>query len=286
MRILCTFPGRHGDIFYALPTLRALHEATEAEVDLAVAPKYRGVCGLAGTQFYIRAAFAIPDWEIYESAPMSPRRPPTTPSGYDHVFHLGYLNWPRFSLPYETQTTLVEQWPEGLGRVPGIDLARPWLTRGLPASVDRPWVSVGWSEEWLELKAGILVAVAHRFPQVQFQWIRPWAPSRYDEYGSTGQALPKNVCMIHADWAMTAASIGRSQVFLGCNSAAHIVAVGLGVPVVMVEPAEARWHPIFYACGDAGPQVTLVRGNDGKPTFDARHVGDALEKALKGLQCA
>ena len=280
MKILCTCPGRHGDILLAFPTLRALAERTNTAVALAVAPAYRGVCELALLQPYIAEAFAIPDWVIEEAAPITPYIPQTIPPGYDLVFHLGYKGWPLQALAFEHYRLLLEQWPMRSGPMPTLDIVRPWLCRPYPPILDRPWVSLGWSEEWLELKIGITVALAHRFPQVQFQWIRPWAPSRYDEIGSTGQALPKNVCIVHAGWAETARTIGRSRVFIGCNSAASHVATGLGVPVVMVEPAEARWHPIFYSYGAGGPQVTLVKGNDGRPTFDARHVGDALEKTL------
>jgi hypothetical protein len=69
-------------------------------------------------------------------------------------------------------------------------------------------------------------------------------------------------------------------VFLGDCSAWHVLAMAMGIPVVLVEPLEARWNPIFYPLGMDGPQVTMVRGNDGNPTFDARHVADALTRAL------
>jgi len=280
MKILCTCPGRHGDILTCLPTLRAIAERIDAPVDLAVAPPYAGVCGLARQQAYIGNAYVLDDWAIVESAPMTPRIPPTIQPGYDSVFHLGYKGWPLQPLIYEHFGLLLEQWPRSALPSPDLDILRPWLGSPAPVSVERPWVSLGWSEEWLELKVGITCLLARRFKDVQFQWIRPWAPSRYDEVGSTAQALPKNVAMVHAVFADAANAIGRSQVFVGCNSALHHVATGLGVPVVLVEPAEARWHPIFYSYGTEGPQVTLVRGNDGKPTFDARHIGDALEIAL------
>lgn len=281
MRILCTCPGRHGDILLALPTLRAIAERLGVPVDLAVAPPYAGVCALATRQDYIKRAFTIPRWAIVEAAPITPREPPVLPPGYDAVFHLGYEGWPLQPLLFEHFGLLLTQWPAHLGPAPVLD-HRPWLSNRpppRPRALDalRRRVSLGWSEEWVELKVGVSVLLAWRFPQVEFQWLRPWAASRYDEVG----VLPANVAMLPATFVEAARAIGRSQVFVGCNSALSHVATGLGVPVVLMEPAEARWHPSFYSYGTEGPRVRLVRGNDGRPTFDARHVGDALAQALQ-----
>jgi len=281
LRLLCTCPGRHGDILLALPTLRAIAERLDTVVDLVVSPPYVGVCALAEHQPYVGDAYSLDDWAIVESAPMSPREPPTIPPDYDHVFHLGYDGWPELPLAYEHFRLLLKQWPATLGLPPEFDLLRPWLTAQPPVPI-HPSVSLGWSPEWLELKVGLTTLVAQRFPDVQFRWIRPWGHGRWDEIGTLGQALPSNALPVYSDFAEAAHQISRTHVFLGCNSALSHVATGLGVPVVLMEPAEARWHPIFYSYGQDGPEVRLVKGNDGRPTFDARHVGDALAEALKG----
>jgi hypothetical protein len=54
----------------------------------------------------------------------------------------------------------------------------------------------------------------------------------------------------------------------------------LGKQVVMVEPNEARWNPIFYPYDKTGGRVELVVGNDARPTFDARHVADTLKRFM------
>jgi hypothetical protein len=81
-------------------------------------------------------------------------------------------------------------------------------------------------------------------------------------------------------WETAAGLIASSQLFLGCCSALHVLACGLGVPVVLMEPNPHRHHVNFYPYGTEGPRVTLVRGNDGQPTFDARHVLDAVRAGL------
>ena len=76
--------------------------------------------------------------------------------------------------------------------------------------------------------------------------------------------------------------IAGAKVLLTDCSALHVLAVALGIPTVIVEPMEARWNTIFYPLGFDGPQVTIVKGLDGQPTFDARHVTETLSKVING----
>ena len=59
------------------------------------------------------------------------------------------------------------------------------------------------------------------------------------------------------------------------------VACALGKPCVLIEPNPHRHGDLFYPYGKTGSRVTLVVGNDGKPTFDARHCADAIWEALR-----
>ena len=63
-----------------------------------------------------------------------------------------------------------------------------------------------------------------------------------------------------------------------------VLAVALGVPAVIVEPNPMRHNPIFWPLGMDGPQVTCVKGGDGKPTHDARHTADVLREKLKATK--
>lgn len=278
MRILATCPGRHGDILWTLPALRALHRATGVAIDLGVAPKYAGICPLADAQPYLTDSYPLAGWQVEETAPMTPWQPPVLPEGYDRVIHLGYRGWPMQPFPYEHYWRMVEQLPPELIPKRRLDLS-PWLTRQPYAPSDQPIVAVGFTDEWLELKAGVLLALAHRFRDVTFFLLVPWQPSRWTrEYG---HSWPKNVAVCPCDLLNVARLVSAATVMLGCNSVQSHIATGLGVPVVMLEPASARHHPIFYPHGKDGPEVTLVKGNDGEPTFDARHVGDALAAQLE-----
>lgn len=292
--ILCTMPGRYGDILWALPTVRALSEAYGTPVDLAIPGEYAGIAPLIQGQDYVRTCWVRADWQVQQTAPITPRTPPTGWGvRYDAEYHLGYEAWPEGMLAtdvYRRAFNHYRQYAPAHGRYPALDLTRPWITpvhAVLPAGVDATaGVWVAWSEEWFELKVGILVALAARFPDLPFWWLRPWG-GRYDEVdytclhatGTQTHRLGPNVAMVRSDWRGTAHLAAHQGVYLGCLSSQWVLANALGKRVVAVEPNEHRWHPVFWR--DA-PGNRLVRGTDGRPTFDARHVGDALEEVLDG----
>jgi hypothetical protein len=86
------------------------------------------------------------------------------------------------------------------------------------------------------------------------------------------------------NWEETVTAIQAADVFLGCNSGLHVLACAIGKPVIMMEPSPARHNPIFFPLGTTGPQVTLVLGNDGQPTWDARAVADTLHRVLSTVR--
>lgn len=83
-------------------------------------------------------------------------------------------------------------------------------------------------------------------------------------------------------WVDAATFLNVSKVFFGDCSALHVLAVAMGKPAVLCEPMEARWNDIFYPVGKVGPQVRLVTGLDGRPTFDSRHCAEAIQEVLRG----
>lgn len=275
--ILCTFPGRYGDILWALPTVRAISEKFGRPVDFACAGKYGSITELVGKQPYIAQAGCLPRWEVEESAPMRPRVPPT--GGWEnteHVFHLGYDRWPANPLPIETWYTACQQLPDVSGM--RMNLTRPWITEpAVPLQNVGTTVMVGWSEEWIELKMGLTLALAARFPKVQFHLLFA-TNQRHKEWLGV---LPNNVGYRGTlSWPLMSACIREAHLFLGCLSALWVLATACGVPTIAAEPNPNRHHPIFWP---AVPGHELVHGNDGKPTFDARHVGDAIERKLVEL---
>ena len=268
MRVLCSMPGKFGDILWALPTCRALAEVAGEPVDFLTSYDYRALCPLLSQQPYIREATWMKDWRVLDTAPMTPRCPPTDMLGFsngsahDRVIHLGYLEWPTTTLPYYMWQTTLMQWGKDL---PYPDLETPWITVVDPFEA---WdVTAGFTDEWFELKYGIVNLLT---PQVDLAYA--CGSPRWASEGRVHN-LP---------WHTAATQIVHGRIFFGDCSALHVLACALGKRCVIMEPAEARWNSIFYPYGTTG-RVRLVTGNDGKPTFDSRHCVDAIKEAL---QCA
>jgi hypothetical protein len=274
--ILCTFPGKFGDLLWALPTMRALAGRVGEPVALQIPAALESIAPLLRRQPYLASVYADPSWTVLATAPATPRIPLTTSvpdGGTIQIVHLGYRGWPTRALPFETLDGFNAQaWNAGarMGDAE-LQLQTPWITAPLhPAIYYRiPWVH-GFTDEHFELKYG-LVELLQRRP-------RPWAgvpvrigadPRWHAEAGETDNTWIESVELLRCAGA-----------FLGCNSALHVLAVACGVPVVLMEPHPHRHHPIFYPLGDQGPQVQLVRGTDGNPTFDARHVRAELLATL------
>lgn len=259
MGILCTFPGRYGDLLWALPTIRAIAEAHNEPVDLQIGGEFAGIVPLLEAQPYLTVVVADPRWDLGQwQAPSPPSK-----VDYAHIYHLGYRRWPELPLPYETlyTATQIVQTPV----LPAPDLTRPWITVQPDSAYSRPY-TVGFTEAYFEMKYGIFELVTTRLEALGYYGISV----------CTGGRWQTEAQHVGCPWHEAAEWIAAAPFFLGDCSALHVLAVALGVPVICCEPMEARWNPLFYPLGSSGPGVTLVTGNDGKPTFDARHVGDAL----------
>jgi len=290
-RILVTFPGKHGDLLWALPTVRAIAEGCGTPVSLGLSPAYSSLAPLIRRQSYIEDCFAIPSWDVVLDSPITPWNPYVGSSidaswaacTYDQILHLGYRGWPEGTLPYSTYRTVQQEYPD----VPlaPLDLERAWIVAPSPLpATDVRYVPLGFTNEWIELKVGIFASLAARFPDVRFIWLaspdtrfHEWCVPQIDHWNAAHSGARET------SWEIAAEVIGHAGFFLGDCSALHVLACALGVPCVLVEPSEARWHPIFYPYGMDGPQVTVVKGNDGRPSFDARHTRDLIARKLKEL---
>lgn len=262
-RILCTFPGRYGDLLWALPTVRAISEAAGEPVDLHIAGEFGSLIDLVETAPYIGHVGCDQQWTL---TPPAEWNPPYVPRGYDDVLHLGYRGWPDQPLAQSIYAQVQREYPAvALGP---LDLGRPWLTMGERRWPDeRPRLVYGFTEEWFELKYG-LFALLQRY--------RDYRGLNLSTSGRWTTELDNHAW----SWEMAARRTEGATLFVGCCSAPHVLAVALGTPVVVVEPSEARQNPIFYPVGMDGPQVTIVRGGDGKPTFHAPHVYETIDAVL------
>lgn len=275
MKLLCTMPGKYGDILWSLLTCRALAEITGDPIDLTVSGKYGddSFCRLLQDQPYIATVSADPAWIIEERglAPMN-WEPPQVPPGYDTVIHLGYRGWPARGLPFFIQEQVLRGYPAlELG---GINPTVHWIE--IPGTQRQDWwtnrkaarIAVGFSDDWFELKYGVYHLLDMH--SVGWQVLSVANSPRWNEEGGAGSF----------NWREASEVIQQADLLVACNSALHVLGVALGTPVVILEPSEARHNPIFWPLGQEGPQVWGVRGGDGKLTFDARALCQKVEQVL------
>lgn len=285
MRILCTFPGKFGDLLWALPTIRSISKRVGAPVDLALANPLESIVPLLKLQPYIGECVALKTWQTQDTAPISPRTPPHMSAAdaiayappYGRILHLGYRDWPIPDVVQHTwETALSELAPDAMLEPP--DLTTPWITvpPGGDAPVEHwrwPWV-YGFTDEHFELKIGLV----HLLEQKPYWWkgsktLSPTTIGANPRWQAEAGYTPTS-------WVDSARMLRYTDVFLGDCSALHVLAVAMGVPVVLMEPNPHRHNHVFYPLGTEGPAVQLVRGIDGSPTFDARHVRDVLNNVL------
>lgn len=292
MTILCTFPGKYGDLLWALPAMRALSRRLGAPIDLLVANAFGSICPLIEAQPYIDRCVADPRWQTQDTAPISPRSPHREDiiSPYAATFHLGYRDWPRRPLPYETLDCLNHEasrlpWTTGpaygaLTWTPIQDeelaLTEPWITVEHADRRELGGLVIGFTDEYVELKMGLTFALGNQLGQ----WITVLAERGSRKHEWLGPcAVDYNLHDTESTWENAAWHLANATVFLGDCSALHVLAVAVGTPVVCMEPQKMRHHPIFWPLGTDG-LVLLVKGNDGRPTWDARHVRDVLTAIL------
>lgn len=275
MKILCTFPGKFGDLIWALPTVRAIAEVVGEPVDLMIAGAYASIVPLIQRQSYIGKVLAEIDWLVENTAPMTPRIPPMSfddSKAYDQVFHLGYRGWPETTLPRETFDCAWNQagvWFRTQGAL-HLDLTRPWIEA--PYRIPHPTVyAVGFTDEHFELKYGLADLLYQHYLLHDRYPVNLSNSPRWNAEGG---------CHGMFSWESAAAWLSGAPAFVGCNSALHVLARAMDVPVVMMEPNPHRHNEIFYPYGKTGSGVELVLGNDGLPTFDARAVWETLCKVL------
>lgn len=279
--VVAAHPGRHGDLLWALPTLRELTRVAGGPARLDIPVDIAGLEPLLSAQPYITTVIVRKDWHVEDSAP----RRPITPPGANGVHALGYRDWPLDPLPYEVARM------HGLSPFSGAgedSYFRPWIE--VPTTVPNvargmypyPTILVQWTDRYCELKLGILSEIRRVMPGVRLVWCA--APgSRMAEAGA-----------VAVDWLELAERLTMAQVMLTDCSAAHVLAAAIGVPnILVVEPETDRHHEIFWPGSltklqpwqprdtRLGRTIRPVLGTDGKPTFDSRHVIYDLTQALE-----
>jgi hypothetical protein len=268
-------PGRHGDILWSLPSVRAISESLGEPVDLALSARYGALQALLERQPYIHEVIVVAGWDVQETAPMTPRTPPadwlrvcTRPDEW--VVHLGYEGWPDPNLPLDIWHRALAQLHANAVPADAIrsaDLSRPWITPPYPIMPTD--LTIGFTDEHFELKTGLAQLLINRYTLDGAQQVVNVSHSpRWNTEGKWS--------VVNADWETAAAWIAQSRCFVGCCSALQVLAIACGTPAVVVEPAAARLQAVFWPLGFDGDRVQVVRGNDGLPTVDARHTAEAI----------
>lgn len=264
-------PGKFGDLLWALPTARAIAERDGENINLVIPGSLAPLTWLLGMQTdYISSVEIDPSWEVLDTAPATPISPPKDPT----MPSLGYPQWPIHTLPFEVA------YNAAVGGADNPRYWRPWInvasfTRGL---ADEKCLIVHWTDRWFELKLGILRELARAFPRVAIEW--------YAAPGTRMAEAGANEC----DWVALARTMTGKQVVLTDCSSAHVLAMAVGVPnVIVVEPETDRHHFIFWPGSDPhwqptdtplGRTIRPVLGNDRRPTFDSRHTIDAINEVF------
>lgn len=276
-RILASFPGRQGDLLWALPAIRALAHFYQDPIDLMLSEKYSSLEPLLDLQPYLGEILVNHDWVVREEAPMEPREAPLDgwEGEWERVFHLGYRGWPGKSLPLETwdcaRAYLEHHHGAYTGR--GVDLESAWITLPVTPPEEPRTCFVGFTDEWCELKMGVLAVAAARFPEWKFRLVSG-AGSRQREWRT---ALPPNVVFYESGWVYSARLLARSSLFFGCCSALWVLANAMGKRTCIVEPSEMRHNSVFYS---ESPRNHMLRGESHGDKFDARRVIALLEEVL------
>jgi hypothetical protein len=287
-------PGRHGDLLWALPTVRHLAQ-DDCPVTLIIPRDVAGLLPLLQQQDYIQQVDVDPDWVVQDIAPRQPRYPTERdpvypPNRTDQpprqapLLSLGYAQWPTYSLPYEAAE---------LGGLREYALAndsaffRPWIqVTGTHQPWNCPAIAVCWTDRYFELKLGILQEIRRCLPQVRLQWFAPYG-SRMADAGAASVDVP----------GLAQALPAVRGVLTDC-SMVHVLACAMGLQTLVVEPEHDRHHWIFWPGIDDGEhhdqpwrqrdtvlgrRICPVLGNDGRPTFDSRHVMAELQRLLEAV---
>lgn len=277
-KILCTFPGRTGDILWALPTVRAISNHYGVPVDFMVSKKYgnESLLRLIEAQPYIDTAIVNTSWEVEEGAPMTPRVPTWIPQMSENtvIVNLGYDGWPKDELAKAIHSIARAR----IINLPTELSMEPWITNfpGLSYLHSNRNIFCGFSHEYMECKMGVALAVA---AGIQKGWQLDIVYRKGDRHEEWLEST-KLVNFLPTDLWQAAELMSRSVFYFGCLSALWVLANAMGKPCVVVEPAEARLHPIFWRKDDKN---VMVYGG-GRPTFDARHATDEVNKMIERMK--
>lgn len=283
-----TLPGKLGDILWAMPTVRAIARLKNQPIDIYLPRQFDGIAELLMLQSYVNRVFSVSEyrWPIRMESPIIP----WAPEGFgSEVFHLGHARWPASPLYQQYKDNFVERYPDhAFGVLKHFDM-KPWIEA--PRSLERCQscysgiprnsniIFYGAGQDWIELKMGVLATLNKGLigdDDLAIQLVDQ-PGGRQQEFA--GFLDGEYVWFDTGGWMETAHLMDHCDSYVGCCAAQWVLACGIGLPCIMFDPAEGRHHSIFW--WDGGGRNVKVLGGDGRPTWDARHVADAIRHRQK-----
>lgn len=244
--ILCTFPGKYGDILWALPTVREISRITGQKVDFYLMPYYENLVPLLQCQPYIETAGVIGNWvRTHSNFGDQPWKAPEghiiqmlndTDFGekqYKSTWHLGYRAHPGVTAPDMPLIDFIA-FQQGIQMKPPIV---PFMEA--PDDVDGLAKQVAFTSGGIAdiVKHNDLVTYAfndqyEKMKNIFFQdlWL---------EMKDSGIEFFN---LNHVHWKEAAWLLKNSLMYVGDRSACWVMATGLGKKAITFEPHPAR-HP-------------------------------------------
>lgn len=222
-KVLCTFPGKFGDVLWSLPTVKAIADfMAQEKVDFGIMPAYRSLLPLLGMQKYIDKAFVIEDWECTGS-PFGdqPWLPQHVPQGYDRVFHLGMRGHPGIHCaPLPLIDFIAEQQGMRLvNPIPFIDVPAGFFRAGKDEPEIDCHIAYAFSAGAAEAKAKFLDLVI----------------------GEAGNNIAW-IDVTKEDWVSAAMLIKFAACFVGSRSSNNVIAHGVGQKNIFIYEPESSRH--------------------------------------------
>lgn len=211
--VLCTAPGKLGDILWALATVREISRIHGKKVDFVTMPEYAPLGALLREQSYIDKAGVVLDWrKEHSNYGDQPWRPPReVEKGYWKTYHLGYRRPPGVPAPQPLIDYVAWQ-QHLLLREPVV----PFITVPGHEKPEGRWAAVGFNEQHAEEKAEFCKELQGWTEGIEW------------------------VDVTKKPWVEAARAIQQAELFVGCRSSNWVLACGLGKETITFEPNVQR----------------------------------------------
>jgi ADP-heptose:LPS heptosyltransferase len=232
VKLTVTYPAKMGDCLWSLAAIRRVSQLQSVQVNMVVSRYLAPLVPLLKAQPYIESAWADMNWEVEFSAPVRPRTPPVMEGFIGPILHLGMSEWPR--------PTLIGDHARRAGV--SVNPWELWITPlSTVAQIPSREIGIHLSDEWAELKAGLIGALLQTFPNEKFVLLTHPAARIAQEW-----RFPfRNVHTVYSGISGLSDWLSGLKLLVTCKSFARVMALGMGIPTVVVEPSVPRHNPVF-----------------------------------------